>query len=212
MKASQQDDRDLKELLSEHEQLRREILHNETINAQTITATLIIVSAIMGFAFSAAVQEPLVKSALFFIAESVAIIAMFQSTDRGRLTFLIASYLRIFTEERLRHLQWETRLLEFRKLYPKEGYGEYIGNTLLTYTFLILGNFVLASLYAVQAFLNTVIFYGVIILLAIGLIITLWLLRIGQNRYTKFVYKHVDTFDSIWKKIRDKEKMSKAKR
>lgn len=195
----------LKELIAEHEQLRREILHNEIIIMQTLTATLAIVAAIMGFAFSAAVQG-LAKSVLFFVAESVTIIAMMQSTDKARHTYLIASYLRVFTEEKLYHLKWETRLLKLRESPRQWGYGGLIRNQVWLYTFITSTNFVLGSWYALKSFINTSPLYMVTILVVDGLgITTVLLIYEAWDRLDKYVYKHKETFEEAWQKIKDEK-------
>lgn len=198
------DEQELKELMAEHEQLRREILHNEIIIMQTLTATLAIVAAIMSFAFSNAIQG-LAKSILFLIAESIAIIAMMQSTGKARHTYLIASYLRVFTEEKLDHLRWETRLLKLCKLHPQRGYGGLIHNQVWLYIFITSTNFMLASWYALKDFRNSLADYIVAGLAIVILGITMLLIRVARSRLTKYVYNHMETFEEAWEKIRDQE-------
>jgi hypothetical protein len=196
---------DLKELISEHEALRREILHNETVVMQTVTSTIAIVSAMMGFAFSEFVKNLTVKSFLFFAAESLVIIAMMQSLDKVRLTYLIASYLRVFTETKLHHLKWETRLSEFRKFQPKKGHRGLIDNQLWVYSFIALINFACGAFYVVQSYPSSQI---AIFLLACGLILTMYLIVNARINCNKYVYRHVETFESVWTGVRAREEQA----
>lgn len=200
-----QQENDLKELLLEHDQLRKEILHNEVLNTQILTATLIVVSALMGFAFSETIPDLTVKGILFFIAEIVALIGILQSTDRGRITFMIASYLRTFTEPQLRQLKWETRLMDFRQHSPRQGYGEFIANNLWIYMLIAIANFGLGGWHILQGFQGSIGLYGIIVFLVLWLLITIWLVWTGWSRYNQYVFKHRETFDPIWAKIRDEE-------
>jgi hypothetical protein len=201
-------EQDLKELVLEHEQLRREILHNEIIIMQTLTATLAIVAAIMSFALSTAIQD-LPKSVLFLVAESVAIIAMMQSTDKARHTYLIASYLRVFTEAKCSHLKWETRLLKLRKSHPQQGYGGLIRNQVWLYTFVASTNFALGSWYALQSPKSLPAFYMIAGLVIIWLGVTARLIRVAWTRLSKYVYNHMETFEKAWEGIRDQESSRK---
>jgi hypothetical protein len=196
---------DLKELISEHEALRREILHNETVVMQTVTSTIAIVSAIMGFAFSNIVEDLRAKSFLFFAAESIVIIAMTQSLDKVRLTYLIASYLRVFTEAKLHHLKWETRLSEFRKFQPKKGYSGLIDNQLWVYSFIALINFACGAFNVIKHYKSEPI---PIFLLACGLILTIYLIVNARINCNKYVYRHVETFESVWTGVRAREEQA----
>ncbi len=196
---------DLKELISEHEALRREILHNETVIMQTVGSTMAIVSAMMGIAFSNIVAAQTVKSFLFFAAESIVIIAMMQSLDKMRLTYLIASYLRVFTEAKLHHLKWETRLSEFRKFQPKKGYGGLIDNQLWVYSFIALTNFACGAYNVHQSYPSSKIAN---FLLACGLILTIYLIVNARINCNKNVYRHVETFESVWTGVRAREEQA----
>jgi hypothetical protein len=196
---------DLKELISEHEALRREILHNETVIMQTVTSTMAIVTAMMGAAFSEVVKDEMAKSFLFFAAESVVFVAMMQSLDKLRLIYLTASYLRVFTEAKLHHLKWETRLSEFRKLQPKKGYRGLIDNQLWGYSFIALINFAWGAYYAAKASQFSPI---VIFLLVCGLILTIYLIVNARINCNKYVYRHVETFESVWIGVRAREEQA----
>jgi hypothetical protein len=196
---------DLKELISEHEALRREILHNETVIMQTVTSTMAIVTAMMGAAFSEVVKDEMAKSFLFFAAESVVFVAMMQSLDKLRLIYLTASYLRVFTEAKLHHLKWETRLSEFRKLQPKKGYRGLIDNQLWGYSFIALINFAWGAYYAHESSKSNQI---VILLLSCGLILTIYLIVNARINCNKYVYRHVETFESVWTGVRAREEQA----
>jgi FtsH-binding integral membrane protein len=188
---------DLKELISEHEALRREILHNETVIMQTVTSTMAIVTAMMGAAFSNVVENEMAKSFLFFAAESVVFVAMMQSLDKLRLIYLTASYLRVFTEAKLHHLKWETRLSEFRKLQPKKGYRGLIDNQLWGYSFIALINFAWGAYYAVKAAQSSPMAAQAspitVVLLVCGLILTIYLIVNARINCNNYVYRHVET-------------------
>jgi hypothetical protein len=200
---------DLKELISEHEALRREILHTETVVTQTATSTIAIVSAIMGFAFSNFVEDPRVKSFLFFAAESIVIIAMMQSLNKVRLIYLIASYLRVFTEAKLHYLKWETRLSEFRKFQPKKGYRGLIDNQLWVYSFITMTNFACGAFYVVKSCESSPKYLPMaIVLLVCGLILTIYLIVDARISCNKYVYRHVETFESVWMGVRAREEQA----
>lgn len=210
MQEPQQDEQKLKQLITEHEQLRREILHNETIIMQTLTATIAIEALVMGWAFNIAAKDLAVKSFFFFFAECIAMIAMLQSTDKGRHTFLIASYLREFTEKELHYLQWETRLLKFRISHKNLGYSSLIGNHLLIYTSMAVVNFVLGFGYAIESLKNSTVLHPVIrslvlILLLLTSVPTILCVEEARNRYRIYVHKHEKTFDDKWKEVAQKE-------
>jgi hypothetical protein len=166
----------LKELISEHEALRREILHNETVIMQTVTGTMTIVTAMMAAAFGDVVKNDMAKSFLFFAAESVVIIAMMQSLGKLRLIYLTASYLRVFTEAKLHHLKWETRLSEFRKFQPKSGYSGLIDKQIWVYSFIALINFACGAFFVVKPYESKPIPIFLLVLLACGLILTIYLI------------------------------------
>jgi hypothetical protein len=200
---------DLKELISEHEALRREILHTETVVTQTFTSTMTIVTAMMGAVFSEIVKEPAARSFLFFAAESIVIIAMMQSLNKVRLIYLIASYLRVFTEAKLHHLKWETRLSEFRKFQPKKGYRGLIDNQLWVYSFIAITNFACGAFYVVKSCESSPKYLPMAIaLLVCGLILTIYLIVDARISCNKYVYRHVETFESVWMGVRAKEEQA----
>lgn len=204
MVASHPNEQDLRELIAEHEQLRKEILHNQTTAMQIMTATLFLVAAVTGFAFSPAVQNFAVKSIMFFVVECAAIIGMLQAVETGWVTFLIASYLRVFTEAELRHLKWETRLMKFRKRHSELNHGGFIGNQLWIYTFIVIANFILGCWYALQSSQDSTMVV-IISLLALWFVATLLLIWAAWSRNSKFINKFGETFETIWKEIREDE-------
>jgi hypothetical protein len=96
------------------EQLHGTIVQNYTRSLQILGATLLIVSAVMGFVFSQDPHSVRGKAVLFLGAEALAIVGLMQSVDRVRSTSTMAAYLRVFVEPLLTHVKWESRLLEFR--------------------------------------------------------------------------------------------------
>lgn len=205
-------EQDLRELIAEHEQLRREILHNQTTAMQTMTATMFLVVAVMGFAFT--VENSAIKSIMFFVVQCAIVIGMLQAVETGWVTFLIASYLRVFTEAKLRHLKWETRLMEFRILHPELTKGGFIRNHLWVYTFINIVNFILGCWYALQELQNlspAIMAYAIIILLVLWLIANMLLLKIVWDRNSKFIEQYGKTFESKWKKISKNEQNQRTK-
>ena len=205
MEMPQEQERTLAELMFEYEQLRQEILQNDVLTLQILGATVLLVGTIMGIAFSEAVKSFAVKGVLFFMADVVALVGMLQHTDRGRSSFLIASYLRIFTEEKMRNVRWETRLAKFREYSHGRGYGEFISDQLWAYVFIVVANFALGSFHILLDFQNSPLFSGVISLLILGLLVTFWLVRVIVRRYIESVFRHQESFDPIWRKVRDEE-------
>lgn len=205
MPQEQEQEHTLAELMFEYEQLRQEILQNDVLTLQILGATVLLVGTIMGIAFSEAVKSFAVKGVLFFMADVVALVGMLQHTDRGRSSFLIASYLRIFTEDKMRNVQWETRLSKFRKYSHGRGYGKFISDQLWAYVFIVVANFALGGFHILLDFQNSPLFPGVISLLILGLLVTFWLVRVIVRRYIESVFRHQETFDPIWRKVREEE-------
>lgn len=193
------------ELSLEYSQLRQEILHNGTLNSQTLSTTLAIVGILMGFAFTKEITDGLIKGILFFLAELVTLFVILQTSDRERATFAIASYLHVFTETKFEHLKWETRLAKFREQAPKDGFGDFIGNQLWIYMLIIAINFILGAYYIIKSAQNQSYFVLAIIGLIFAFVITLSFIWIGWNRYNRFVLRYKETFENVWKKVRDDE-------
>lgn len=142
----------LSELTFEYDQLRKEILQNDTLTLQILTIILLLSSALMGFAFSQQLSNG-GKSALFFLVEVVALIGLYQNTEIIKSTYIIASYIRTFIEPQTSEIKWETRLLQFFKESSdyKKG-GSLITHQRLVYTIIIFVNFCLGSYYFVEAY------------------------------------------------------------
>lgn len=102
------DDNEHAEILSQFDKLRAEILHNDTLGLQLLGATLLLVSAAMGFAVQEKTND-LLRIGIFLGTTYILFISMYQTIDRMRSTFFIASYIRVFLEENTKHIQWETR-------------------------------------------------------------------------------------------------------
>ena len=120
-----QEERALKELMTEHDQLRKEILQNDTLEVQILVGTLALTAAAISFASSEVITNALMKVGLFFAGGGIATIGLWQTIDLCRGTFLIAAYLRIFIEPKTQHLRWETRLYKFRQYSFSLGHGPF---------------------------------------------------------------------------------------
>lgn len=192
------------ELLFEYDQLRKEILHNDTLTIQILGGIVLLAGALMSVAFSEAVTDLWVKGFLFFLVQLIACIGVWQTIDRGRSTYVIASYLRIFVEPKVKDPQWETRLHEFRKRSAKidtsQKYGEFINYQMLTYLFLIIINFFLGAVHVIIEFPLLAIF------VAGNLVVTVWFLRTAWRRLMKYTVDYETAFDGVWREIRDGDK------
>jgi len=143
------------ELLFEYDQLRTEIIHNSTLTTQITAGILTLGAALMAIAFSEIITNLAAKGFLLLVLiPLIAAIGMWQTLDRSRSTYVIASYLRIFIEPLLKNVRWETRLHEFRKhskgINPSSQLGEFTNYQLLTYLFLLLINFILVHRQALE--------------------------------------------------------------
>jgi len=192
------------ELIFEYDQLRKEILHNDAVSLQILGATVVISASIMSITFSEAVKSLTTKGLLCFMAEAVVFIALWQVIDRARSSYLIASYLRIFTEAKMNYLNWENRLARFRQLFPGKGYGRFVNYQLWTYAFFMLVYFILGSWYMWQRYSSSH-FCIVVASLILGAISTFVVLVISRYRFGKYVLNHKDYFDPRWLRIRDEE-------
>jgi hypothetical protein len=199
------------ERMFEYDQLRKEILHNDTLTMQILGGVVVVASALMSVAFGINVQNLLIKGLLFFFAEIIAIIGLGQTIDRERSTFIIASYLRTFIEPNTTGIKWESRLREFRtRSHAKSAlpsYGEFINYQRFTYLFLIAINFLSSAgcvLYELRC-PPGIYFAGTGILC--NAVLTIWLLRWAWLASLKYTVNHDLLFDPIWQGIRiDEEK------
>jgi hypothetical protein len=187
-------------LLFEYDQLRKEILHNDTLTIQILGGIALLAGILMSAAFRNEVPNLWVKGFLFFLVQLIACIGVWQTVDRGRSTYVIASYLRIFVEPQVKDPQWETRLHEFRKRSVKidtlQKYGDFINYQMLTYLFLIIINFLLGVAHAINELPLLAIFVT-------GNLPIVWFLITAQKRLMKYTVDYETAFDGIWKEIRD---------
>lgn len=204
------------ELLFEYDQLRKEILNNFTLGIQILGGTVTFVAGIMTLAFSQAASNLLGKASLFFVAETIAFIGLNQTMNLANSTFQIASYLRVFTEASLKHLKWETRLHRFRDNLGDVPYEEHTTSVRYTYAFIIIVNFVLASIFVLRGtglditshtFTRTVksVSIPATALILIVLCVTVYLLRLEWKHYWIFVIDEDKTYATRWKIIRSEE-------
>jgi len=212
MKTTAQEQEDLQELLFEYDQLRKEILQNDVLTLQILGTTILLVTAIFSVVFSQALQASTGKGFLFFLATAIAIIGMLQSVDRERSSFVNASYLRTFTEKKLKHVKWETRLFRFRTTSSRTlGFTALASHQLTIYTILVGVTFLLGTLYTVIAYLAHPLFNVLVISLVVALIVTLGFIYNAWRNHVKYVFKYGNTFDPEWSRIKDEENKPKAK-
>lgn len=206
MDETRQDQNNLQELLFEYEQLRKEILQNETIALQIMGAMAVLVTAILGAVFSQANQDTIGEGFLVYVATIVTLIGISQIIDRWRSIFRTASYLRTFDESRLKLVRWETRLLRLRVLSPHdEGYGLTSGYQLATFAVLAVVTYVLGTtyiLYDIQAFPHLVAFIAGPIMMGP---LTAWILYGTWRTHRRYILKHAETFDPLWNRIKVEE-------
>ena len=203
-----------------YDQLRKEVLHNDTLNIQILGFILVLHGGIISF--SAAIQGFLLtKGVMFFFVLGVAFIGLMQSIDRGGSIYKLAAYLRTFVEPYMEYMQWETRLQEFRnigdnRLLGYVGYGGFTEYQLVTYTLLIIIDLVLgcwnvvkrASIVTGWPQINNFdreISYIALVVASILFVATLFCLWVAFIHYKKVMWNHDKNFTPIWHKIRINE-------
>ena len=208
MKEATLKDGALDELRFEYEQLRHEILHNDILNMQILAATLLLVSTLMSIAFSEAIKVFTVKGGLFLLVEAIAFIGLSQSINRESGTFTTATYLRIFIENRIENLKWETRLAKFRRLSKFQNLLGALDYQRRTYTFIALINFALGFAYIWLDYQDISSPYQSVdgVLLIISILSIVLFLETIRRRYSQVARMSGANVDAIWRKIRDEER------
>lgn len=97
-----------------YDQLRQEILQNETHTLTILALTLAAVAALLKLAMDAWPSNAIACVSSLVIIQIVLLIASIQSLYKENSTFIIASYLRTFVEPGPTDIKWETRLAAFR--------------------------------------------------------------------------------------------------
>lgn len=201
------------DLRFQYDKLRTEILNNDTLAVQLLGVTVLLVTAAMGFGLHSATPQPF-RTMVFLAAICMLFMSMLQTIERMRGTFLIASYMRTFLEQKTEHIKWETRLKKFRELSP--GYGHKRFNTFLwIYVLIAVSNLFLIIIYTVIicnqpnkefTHLPVIIFpitsqFIAIIILIISLVAIFLMVRTAIKLHTKYVEKNAETFDHIWEQV-----------
>lgn len=114
--AALRSDQDQKQLIFQYEQLRKEILQNDTSSLQILGAVSLLVGAIVTVAFASGVQ-PQTRGLLLLSANALVVVGHSQRISLLERTNRIATYLRIFVEPHLDHVKWESRMARFA--YPR---------------------------------------------------------------------------------------------
>ena len=195
------------ELLFEYDQLRKEILQNDTLTMQIFGATVLLAGTIITITSSLQINLTL-SGALIFVVWLVTVIALHQAVDRGRSSFVIASYLRLFVEEKLDGIKWETRLALFRGISRQHGYNSILTGQLWTYNLILVATFLVGSwcIIADLPYMKNIL----VALEAPGLFIwalfTIRLLWSAYRGYPTYGIKNVHLFDDVWKEAEKKLK------
>lgn len=194
-------------LLLEYEQLRQEILHNDSLTLQIIGAVLILTGALIpvSFAMDAGIPH---RWVLFLVMETIAFLGLLQNTDRLRGTLIAASYIKVFIESKIEHIKWETRLQAFRD--NRQRGGDLIMHQVWVYAILILGNFYFASYFFLteyQSTLFTSLFLSITVtpihMVYVGLTITALLLLWQFYISVMLNRKNTTFYDKAWYTVRD---------
>jgi hypothetical protein len=140
------------ELMFEYDQLRREILQQDSQSIQVLVGVILLVSGLTTIAFGVAVSSLLVKGILFLLVQVIVCIGLWQTVQRAYISLTIASYLRTFVEPKTTGLRWESRLKKYRRramaTFRHLRLGEFF-NYLLIYIFLIIVNFLFSAGYVI---------------------------------------------------------------
>lgn len=202
----------LKQLQFEYDQLRKEILHNDILSLQLLGGIILFTGSIAGISFAGS-KTMEVRGILFFIAQSVSIIGLFLSIDREYSTFSIASYLRIFIEENIDYIKWETRLSKFREKLPDQGYKRF-SNLQLIYILIIMANlmgviyhFIFEEIETNKIIITTS--WIATICVIVWIIFSIYLILKAYLTHIKYVTHNPATFDPNWRAIKNSEEGKK---
>ncbi|MBS1965347.1 MAG: hypothetical protein JST60_05955 [Chloroflexi bacterium SZAS-1] len=183
-------------LLAEYNNLREEILQNNTLSMQITAAIIAICGALMGYALSQGLKE-VERSYLFIAIQSIGFIGLWQNLNRYQAVYIAASYLEVFIEPELPGIRWETRLAKFRSWNNNFKRTSFISSNRTTYIVIILSNLALNWLYYPKGYDNVYFF--------IWLIIVVIAIAISWLQYDKFAKNHTSFFKKTWRKIKEGE-------
>lgn len=198
----------LEELMFEYDQLRREILQQDSQSIQVLVGVILLVSGLTTIAFGVAVSSFLVKGILFLLVQVIVCIGLWQTVQRAYISLTIASYLRTFVEPNTAGLKWESRLKKYRiystAIFPHLRFGEFL-NYLLIYIFLIIANFLFSAGYVLYEMrLSPFLNLAIALILSVGLL-TIWILWISLRILKKYSANSGEIFDTLWKEVKDEE-------
>jgi hypothetical protein len=187
------------DLRFEYDQLRKEILQNDTHALQIFGGTVLLAGTIITIASSLDITLTL-RGIFIFLVWLITAISLHQAIDRGRSSFVIASYLRLFVEDKLEGVKWETRLAHFRSISRRHGYNSILTGQLWTYNLILLVTFVVGSWYFISDLPPTLDLR--LVLEAAGLLVwacfTFWLLWSAFKGFPDYGIKNIRFFDAIW--------------
>ena len=197
------------ELMFEYDQLRREILQQDSQSIQVLVGVILLVSGLTTIAFGVAVSSLLVKGILFLLVQVIVCIGLWQTVQRAYISLTIASYLRTFVEPKTTGLRWESRLKKYRRramaTFRHLRLGEFF-NYLLIYIFLIIVNFLFSAGYVIYEMRLSPILNVAIVLIGFVGVMTIWFLWISLRILKRYSANSGEAFDTIWKEVKDEEK------
>lgn len=197
------------ELMFEYDQLRREILQQDSQSIQVLVGVILLVSGLTTIAFGVAVSSLLVKGMLFLLVQVIVCIGLWQTVQRAYISLTIASYLRTFVEPKTAGLRWEGRLKKYRRhttaTFHHLRFGEFL-NYLLIYITLIIVNFLFSAGYIMYEMrLSPFLNFAIVLIGFVG-VMTLWFLWVSLRILKRYSANSGEVFDTLWKEVKDEEK------
>jgi len=195
------------DLRFEYEQLRQEIIHNDTLTLQIIGAILVLSGVLLPIAFAKDTNIPH-RWLLFLGMEVIAFLGLYQNTERLKGTLVAASYNKIFIESKIEHIKWETRLQKFQD--NKNRGGDLIMHQVWIYAMLIFGNFYFAQYFFLQEYksYHFIIFSTQFVItsnqiILVGLITSILLFCLQLYTSLRLNMKNTAFYDKAWLDVRD---------
>jgi hypothetical protein len=167
----------------QYQELRKEILQNEQLVLQSMTAVLVLIGATITVAFSQFVPDDRIRALLFYGAELLAFFSLFHSATHQTGNFHLGYYLARFVEPNLDHINWEARIVLWRRQHPVPSVGEtFFSGNRLPASALVAITWALGSYYVWRWFGPTRTTYGLLIIGATACF-TAWLVFSWRRRF-----------------------------
>ncbi|MCX6021907.1 MAG: hypothetical protein NTZ05_09305 [Chloroflexi bacterium] len=189
-----------------YEQLRKEILQNDTIITQILGATFAFVSALTGFAFAQKPESPEVRGIIFLFANFIALAGAYKSIHKESGTMFLSQYIVIFIENRLDLVKYETNLGIFRKRFTSGSFNKFTFNNIDVYTLLAIATSIASSYYFFQSLGSFYLFWDdaarFYMMIPVGVLvnsafINWWIYR----QFNRYVINCQATFGKAWQDI-----------